>query len=1396
MSKKDYLNYIINDEDVGTTICSYYKKRIDNDGLESQGCFSEAKMPAGAGKTHGVNLLQGYSAYEKCCDDYEANTNTSFVFDKRTTYVKANFYTTVSVAQAFKEYIDARKLVSRYYEKHEHYCSDSRRKQTLENIAFLPNRMISAKLLFIYYDEVVRDLFTTVKADEQVSIGGNPFYDAPKLATDTEAFYGVKYIIDKVYSAIAFENSFTDIDEMSEDEKKECFIRRMHIEKQIELLWASFNHTYSKSSYHDRYTIKSDIETDESPHNIEQRFMRALDARFRERIEDIDYDVNDVVFQNKQQRYFTAQCPSFDKSNDNVKHREAMQKSFYDYLFTDDDVITYENSRDLNKFRLIFANALLSRGLCSSYYTTIHKALFPASSPFRPTVGILKDIGTTLLTGNFYLDEFDSCKKIIMSHIYAKLIPNKDSLGFIEAFTRIPTKIHNRLPFELQKIKGLAALVAEARDEAIAVSAEFSNTQYVFNRERLDLASIFAVDFDTQFMPVVHSDADKDENKRQIAEDERAKSAQGDLFSSVSVADFGVKPKGKKDEESGIKTYYVNTDTNSETVTLSDKPLDDYRTFETFVTTLSTRIHTRIIPPILRALREIDNYVDKEGNAVYASWSTAAKLKLLLSNLNINHNDTDLYSFLEYALNIFAVSLTRKLKKGSTPYSNPVAWIQLISPVSSAMKSASHVNHSLMMTQVETSPEAILLHKLKHANIIGISATVDADTVVENINIEYLKSELLERYVISSEDEKRDIIQNSYMSRRTFIDKVAHHFFVLKDSKIAADEYLNSLSIGGRSISQLATSFYQRLGEHEHTKKSDITKYVNRHRIRMFEIAKTIEYFLTDNNTQSRVALIYMTRGLFTNEKTLREAKINIDERELIEKYLVPAICQRLCIDRTVEVEELLSKQLKRRNTLGKPKLPKRGQARIYFSTFASSGAGHNLQLETHISQIEDYIHLTRDDIFDINSHSRVDVDIDTIAILDATSVAFNKIAEKDEGDISVHDELLMLQRTKELLAAGEICYDTAQTFTSQIAKGLVRGDFRDFKKTQDYAEAVNKQVGQMLPRGDRTTIRNADVKVILSESIAECVSRTPIPDPVVTGYTYNKLREALPLNYTFDTEYARLFIKNENALRQQRKNSKTHINKLISHLSKKNYDKSADVVNDDKFIRETLLRHPTASERFGDFYLEMIEPSSEYYIKDAFNAVRYNKSVIDKDKVSAQRLISDASLRRMCANDTVRDYFKQHNLPTEWQVNPYIISPVYMSTYAGVIGEIAARALLKTYLSIDINNLVDADYEKSDFAYGKTMIDIKNWSQKTNSSIENTQEKIFSTARRKLNNAIDDYDTYLFINIFATETGTYEERIIDNVRCVTVNGLLHSDNSNEILANNFDIINDILNAP
>lgn len=588
-------------------------------------------------------------------------------------------------------------------------------------------------------------------------------------------------------------------------------------------------------------------------------------------------------------------------------------------------------------------------------------------------------------------------------------------------------------------------------------------------------------------------------------------------------------------------------------------------------------------------------------------------------------------------------------------------------------------------TGLGVTPSGLLARLVEGGTrVVGISATATAQTVIKNFDLNYLQTRLGDKF-IQLTPAQRKAIGDWYRSRRNYAAAGVQieAQFIHEDLELIR----SALAIhSGRAPAKPAMALGHLLGKEEDNYSVG----------RFSKLLAAMQQFIVAEHNRYMLAFLNLTLAHdrqpafidFLNSFLTHQAKAVGVKVQLFDGMSSAAI-KHGHFDR-------LQQQLS--TTTDKI---------IMLSTYPSTGEGKN----------PDYPALHPEDqpllwVGAGEPPQQIRTDIDCIYL---ERPSHQLLSSNDDQE----NQLLLFHQVMALQEDSWISPKQAYLWVKRILQGQQhQQNLAEYYTTEDHLWLTRKQIEQAVGRSARTAFKRPVIRIFADSGLKPLLAGDLRPADSLS-LEYLALRDAA--NQGAPPTIHSTSQRQHNMAARNTQDSLVLIAELIKGFRGSTPESS---ISNWQALRQQLLSAPTLSQLSGNFprlYLE--SPTANSYRFSGNLEIDQNYSANQRalkffEQASDQRLVNESSsgLSQLMKNPIVKAHFVNQGWATQWQNNPYLMTPAaFLNLYKGALGEEGISALLQQ-AGLNLAPLPKEVYESCDMLLYPQAgqppigIDAKNW--------------------------------------------------------------------------------------
>lgn len=661
----------------------------------------------------------------------------------------------------------------------------------------------------------------------------------------------------------------------------------------------------------------------------------------------------------------------------------------------------------------------------------------------------------------------------------------------------------------------------------------------------------------------------------------------------------------------------------------------------------------------------------------------------------------------------------------------------------------------LRYLQMQNTPERVLLFICRLAKVVGLSATADLPTVIGNYDLNYLKDQLRDRFIMLAPS----VADRIRAQLQTFWEPY-------KNGSIRIEARIVDRTASGLELSDRLEQFLPAVlipsFENKLRFLSSDSYVLNRY----CNILSTFRSFLTTSDIRSLLCLNMVLPA--ENKPEFDEAFLRDTFQELVRELSPQHPADMAVLRGGTNFEEAKTALLSRLE---------QGEKIFVFSSYATLGAGQNIPyaIPKGVTTVPlNAPHSDEDPRF-------LKKDFDALYLGDVTNITANLysdqlLSNKDlfkfcyQVECLYQNDEISLAELDTLLEVGIRRSCSTSKSSLQLVHFLTNAPSIRRQATRDVLQAIGRlcRSFQKSPTIYIFTTQNLLRKLDLS-----CLENSILcPEMECLCQLCQNSPSRLPED-TFARNKAERIATQGNAY-------------ILRMLSNEWNNESISLW---KGLRQTVMAYPCASQSLWEtdpvihrYYLpqEQHRPHYLYAQKSDFSNI-YIDLPADTSPLGFAAEHSDCWIGEVSEENArlslilqfpgMREYFEQNGWATSFEPSDYILSPaLFHNIYKGALGEMAGRFILEQILGISLTEITDPEYfERFDFILKDGIyLDFKHWKPSMKTDDAKMREKI----QNKLD-SVHGKRAYI-INLIAPEAPQLSESA--DQRIIEINGLIDSN--------------------
>lgn len=619
------------------------------------------------------------------------------------------------------------------------------------------------------------------------------------------------------------------------------------------------------------------------------------------------------------------------------------------------------------------------------------------------------------------------------------------------------------------------------------------------------------------------------------------------------------------------------------------------------------------------------------------------------------------------------------------------------------------------IASVKATPEKFLLKLVDHRIVVGLSATVNIETVISNFDIEFLREQLGEQLIdglknlpqkvrdefdVSKRCRERGVTVNvikvqSEVSIRESTSRmqqlISRHMSILKITK----DHNEQLRLLEDTVDQLMKDVQARY-------QTDINQYTY-YQTRYLELFDSFICFLSKSGMTTCLGLQSILPKSEAETDSIQMSQKKIDD---IFDQLAGLICpNEKVIPKIIMIGKKLTSATVEDQVKTALSLPAEYDTRVYLlSAYKTLGVSQNLQHTIGSLENEKVINIAPSYV-DSNDSRRLMVDIAGIYLGRVTQV-FTQLPRKASSDTAAQWVRCYYEMAS-LVDSGEVSLIEVKRYSQRRSLEVPS---KQFRTTTGFVGAHTRIIIQALGRLNRSFNKLPEITVMLGADILDNFNVSMMDD-----YQLGPVAQAMR---TLQRQEKDKIITPE-IIRLERWTNRTDetrdaVEKMVAGLWSTLKDQDADhLVTRFERYRETLLKQPTIS--FKQYHAKETWPEFAYldYAATSYHVTRESeKYLFSMDGKGNEEISSVASgLPAVLKYPGMREYFIKNQWAVSWNSNEYVVNPVQFDNYKGILGEVAGKYIVEKIWSKKLRKLPLKIYELFDFKIDENVfVDFKNW--------------------------------------------------------------------------------------
>lgn len=680
----------------------------------------------------------------------------------------------------------------------------------------------------------------------------------------------------------------------------------------------------------------------------------------------------------------------------------------------------------------------------------------------------------------------------------------------------------------------------------------------------------------------------------------------------------------------------------------------------------------------------------------------------------------------------------------------------------------------IFVTDLDRTPEKLLLDLANNNLVVGISATAKMKTVIGNYDLKYLRKNLGDNFLELNTTEIQ-ALKTEFAKRNENYVSVKAEFLGIDDWK----KTLKNFAFDKVTTNELLTE----LEKYENTESQNFELK------RYLKIAKVFQEFISNDNIQSFLCFL----NTHPTDKEKSNCKLSVLEMlfvAIVKKHQKGSLFQNnkgeLDIKKSFRVLNSKSFEDKKEEILATLET---GQKLFLMTTYATLGAGQNIQYA--LDNFDELLASSKiKQTYTPEGYTPEKLkDFDAI-YLDKPSNLLVNINAEELNDFDVNKRIFqaeMLFQSNKIFYQ-QLVYEIKKTFKQAYYKDRRFDIFfpkevhKSLYSTEDYRNYVAKEVIQAIGRINRTHFKNSEVYIFADKEIAPQIKFFD-----TSNYLCLKEFEALIAQAQF--EEGKEPQESDNIMEIEQNNIYCH-NWINAKVKGKYWNEQN--IQDWNELRRIVLKYPTVSkqefENLGELkdwqfiYMPMLdadfkdfEPKNRYHFTQENDYTTVKIDFSDNGKEVSAQVIHLPELMQIAE---LKNLFETQGYATDFQVNDYIIAPeIFNNIYKGALGEVIGKYIFEKYVlpEKELQELPNEIFERFDFMLENgNYIDFKFWNEENNQEQQIQIDKIFGLKVPDIQQKGFAFSKVFIINILADSR--FPIRTSQNGQLIEVPFLINSN--------------------
>ncbi|WP_203641096.1 hypothetical protein [Levilactobacillus andaensis] len=628
--------------------------------------------------------------------------------------------------------------------------------------------------------------------------------------------------------------------------------------------------------------------------------------------------------------------------------------------------------------------------------------------------------------------------------------------------------------------------------------------------------------------------------------------------------------------------------------------------------------------------------------------------------------------------------------------------------------SDAHLNRTkISAALVQETPEKFLIQLAQRGIVVGMSATVKVDTVINNFDFNFIREQLGDRLIDGLADLPVSVQKQFDTSRRcrangakVIVKETAETqvsgesgecmfqlIHKLCPEVVLAPDQLEQL----RTLDMLVKQKMQGIhSAYPNNAERQLVSFVQQRYLDLFMSFICFLEFPDKTTFLGLQSVLPKIKG----EKN--EIQMSLDFVTQVFKLLSQLLCTGEPHQpqlRPIAKKFATDKQLVDDQITAALELPAQKETRMYLlSSYATLGVGQNLQHNIGMLETGKTVDIAPVDA-NSNDLRRQMVDLSGIYLGRVTNI-FTMVPQVATEKSKVQ----WIRACYELLSLADNSEVSLLDISKHAKKQSLGVPAKQFRNTISYVGAHTQVVLQALGRMDRSFNKLPETLVILGTDVRNYFNVSMLAD-------YQLGPEAQAIR-DLQREAADSVQTNEKIQFERWANrtleTQQAINEMVGQLQT-----DTKVAKRYQDFREHLLCHPTPT--FDQYHQWEKKPEGAYLDNDViqYQVGRSGENfTFGVNGRGAEEISADsAGLPILLKYPGMKAYFNSHGWATIWEKTGFIVNPVQFDNYSGILGEVAGKLILEDHWAVKLRTLPAGNHELFDFQTADHVyLDFKNW--------------------------------------------------------------------------------------